>query len=256
MSDENVRFEVANHIAVVTLIRPPANALNSATRQRITEIFDEITDRRDVRVAILTAEGKIFCAGADLKDRPSVEEPGSYWHHNRVIRETAASIRECSKPVIAAVNGAALGAGLSLALSCDITLASESAVFGMPEINAGLAGGAALLNEFFGRSRMRRMMYTGMRMPAEELYRLGIIECAVPPEQLMPEAMKIAGEIAEKNPQGIRYAKLSANLAMEMPARDAYRIEQNYTVELSKSENAKEAKKAFIEKRKPVFKDD
>lgn len=256
MSEEFVRFEVADYIAVVTLNRPPANPLNSATRRRITEIFDEITDRKDVRVAILTGAGKIFCAGADLKDRPSVDDPGAYWQHNRVIRETAQSIRECSKPVISAVNGAALGAGLSLALSCDIAVASENAFFGMPEINVGLAGGAALLHEFFGRSRMRRMMFTGMRMSADELYRLGIIECSVPHEQLMPEAMKIAEEISSKNPQGIRYAKLSANLAMEMPARDAYRFEQNYTVELSKTENAKEAKRAFLEKRKPVFKDE
>jgi enoyl-CoA hydratase len=256
MVSNAVRLEVLNYIAVVTLDRPPANALDISTRSRITEIFDELTDRRDVRVAVLTGAGKLFCAGADLKDRPATESPGQFWRYNRVVRETGNAIKECAKPVIAAINGPALGAGLSLAASCDIMLASEDAYVGMPEINVGLAGGAAMLEEHFGRSRLRRMLYTGMRIPAAELHRLGIIEASLPPEQLMPEALKIAAEIVEKNPLGIRYAKLSANMAKSMPARDAYRFEQNYTVELSRTENAREARQAFIEKRKPVFKDE
>ncbi|MFH1605658.1 MAG: enoyl-CoA hydratase/isomerase family protein [Pseudomonadota bacterium] len=256
MSTEDVHLEVSDYIAVVTLDRPPANPLNSNARQCLTKIFDEITDRKDVRVAVLTGAGKIFCSGADLKDRPSTKDPGQYWLHNRIVRETGNSIKECSKPVIAAVNGPALGAGMGLAMSCDILIASENAVFGLPEINVGLAGGAAMLQEHFGRSRLRRLLYTGMRMPAAEMYRLGLIEASVPPEQLMPEALKIAAEIAEKNPLGIRFAKLSANMVQLMPQRDAYRFEQNFTVELSKTENAAEARRAFAEKRKPVYKDD
>ncbi len=256
MAKEDVRLEVSNYIAVVTLDRPPANALNSGARERLTQIFDELNDRKDVRVAVLTSAGKVFCAGADLKDRPSTKDPGDYWLHNRIVRETGNSIKECSKPVIAAVNGPALGAGMGLCMACDILIASENAVFGMPEINVGLAGGAAMLHEHFGRSRLRRLLYTGLRMPAAEMYRLGLIEASVPLEQLMPEAMKLAAEIAEKNPLGIRYAKLSANMVQVMPQRDAYRFEQNFTVELSKTENAMEAKRAFAEKRKPVYKDD
>lgn len=256
MTADDVRLEVSDYIAVVTLDRPPANALNVKVRQRITEIFDEITDRSEVRVAVLTATGKVFCSGADLKDRPSTKEPGQFWQYNRVVRETTNAIKECAKPVIAAINGAALGAGLSLAMACDIMFASENAVFGMPEINVGLAGGAALLQEHFGRSRLRRMMYTGMRLSAAEMYRLGLIEASLPIEQLMPEALKLAAEIADKNPLGIRYAKLSANMVQLMPQRDAYRFEQNHTVALSKTENAMEARRAFIEKRKPKFKDE
>jgi enoyl-CoA hydratase len=256
MSETPVRIEIADYVAVVTLDRPPVNALNLEMRELLTGIFDAITDRKDVRVAILTGAGTIFSAGADLKDRPPADEPGAFANHNRIVRETANSIKECSKPVIAAINGAAVGAGMSIALACDIMLASENAVFGMPEINVGLAGGAALLHEFFGRSRQRRMLYTGMRLPAEELYRLGIIEASLPKEQLLPEARKIANEIAAKNPLGIRYAKQSANMVALMPPRDAYRFEQNFTVELSKTDNAKEARSAFIEKRKPNFKDE
>jgi enoyl-CoA hydratase len=238
----------------VTLDRPPVNAVNTQMRDELIGVFDELSDRDDVRVAILTGTGKTFCAGADLKDRPKSGAPGEYWRHNRITRETTNAIRECQKPVIAAVNGAALGAGLGLVVACDILLASNNAVFGMPEINVGLAGGATALKALFGRSRMRRMLLTGYRVTADELYRLGVVECSVPREQLMTEAMAIAQEIAEKSPLGIRYAKQSCNLVELMPPRDAYRMEQGYTVELSKTEDAREAKQAFLEKRKPVFK--
>jgi enoyl-CoA hydratase len=254
MAENHISLEVSDYIALVTIDRPPVNALNSAAREQLTAIFDELTDRDDVRAAILTGAGEIFCGGADIKDRPSTALAGSYWRHNRVTREAGNSIRECTKPVIAAVNGAAIGSGFGMAAACDIMLAADTAYISMPEINVGLAGGAALLEQFFGRSRMRRMMYTGMKISAAELYRLGIIEAAVPREQLMSEAMVIAREIASKPPLGIRFAKQSANMAGLMSPRDTYRFEQNYTVELSKTEDAREAQRAFIEKRKPVFK--
>jgi enoyl-CoA hydratase len=254
MSDSYITLEVSNHIGVVTMNRPPVNALNSAAREQITNIFDEITDRDDVRVAILTGAGDIFSGGADLKDRPSASQPGAHWRHNRITREAGNSIRECAKPVIAAINGAAIGSGFGMAAACDIMIASDNAYISMPEINVGLAGGAALLEQFFGRSRMRRMMFTGMKLSADELYRLGVIEASVPRESLVAEAMAIAEEIAAKAPLGIRLAKQSANMAGLMSPRDTYRFEQNFTVELSKTEDCKEAQRAFVEKRKPVFK--
>ena len=254
MSTETLKLEVQDYVATVTLDRPPVNAMNNRMREELIEAFDAISDREDVRVAILTGAGKTFCAGADLRDRPKTGAPGEYWRHNRVTRESTNTIRECQKPVIAAVNGAALGAGLALMAACDIFLASEEAMFGMPEINVGLAGGGTTLSTLFGRSRMRRMMFTGYRITAAEMYRLGVIESCVPRDQLMSEALAIAREIAEKSPVGIRFAKQSCNLVDLMPPRDAYRFEQGYTVELSKTEDALEARQAFLEKRKPVFK--
>lgn len=254
MSENYIRFEVRDLIAVVTMDRAPVNALNATARQQLTDIFDQITDRDDVRVAILTGAGDIFCGGADLKDRPSTSNPGSFWKHNRITREAGNSIRECAKPVIAAINGPAIGSGLGMAAACDIMIASDNAYVSMPEINVGLAGGAALLEPLFGRSRMRRMMFTGMKVSAAELYRLGIIEAVVPLEELMSEAMKIAEEIAGKSPLGIRVLKQSANMAGLMSPRDTYRFEQNYTVQLSETEDAQEAQRAFREKRAPVFK--
>jgi enoyl-CoA hydratase len=179
---------------------------------------------------------------------------GQYWHHNRATRETGNSIKECTKPVIAAVNGAALGAGFGLMAACDIMMASETAVFGMPEIDVGLAGGAAMLNQLLGKSFTRRLMFTGDRLPAAELHRLGVIDSVWAPDELLPAAMRMAARIAEKSPLGIKYAKNSCNFVELMSPKDAYRFEQNFTYELSKTEDAKEARTAQLERRKPVFK--
>jgi enoyl-CoA hydratase len=254
MSSDVVTLEVKDYVAIATLNRPPVNAINSEVRNRIIEIFDEVTDRDDIRVVVLTGQGKVFSAGADLKQRPDPGKAGTFWHHNRITRETGNSIKECAKPVIAAVNGAALGAGFGLMASCDIMLASETAVFGMPEIDVGLAGGAAMVNELLPKSWARRLMFTGDRLPAAELYRLGVLDSVWKPEELMPAAMKMAARIAEKSPTGIKYAKNSCNFVTLMSPKDAYRFEQNFTYELAKTEDALEARTAQLEKRKPVFK--
>ena len=255
MSLQFIKVEVSDFVAVVTMDRPPVNAQNSQFRNEIMEVFDGFTDRDEVRVAILTGAGKVFCAGADIKERIGLaKQPGDYWRHNRAAREYANCIRECTKPVIAAVNGAALGAGFGMMAACDIMLASDNAVFGMPEIDVGLAGGAAMLNQLVGKSRGRRIVFTGDRISAQEMYRLGVIEMCVPREQLMDEAMKIARNIASKSPLAIRLAKQAYNVCENMPQRDGYRFEQNITEQLSHTEDAVEAQRAFAEKRKPVFK--
>jgi len=250
----SINLEVSDCIAVVRLDKPPVNALDRATRRRLIEIFDEISERPDVRVAILTGTGKFFCSGADLKDRPNADKAGDFLDHNRWTRETGNAIRECAKPVIAAVNGPALGAGFGLMASCDIFLASEDATFAMPEINVGLAGGVSMLRTMVGRSFTRRMFFTGMKVPAAELYRRGVIDEVVPAEQLMPLALEIAQEIASKAPLAIAYAKQAANMMDLMPQRDGYRFEQNFTMALARTEDAQEARQAFLEKRKPVYK--
>jgi enoyl-CoA hydratase len=250
-----IKLEVADYIAVVTMNRPPVNAQNRAFREELTWVFDTISDREDVRVAILTGVGNMFSAGADIKERPNlVNTPGDYVRHNRITRECFYSIKECAKPVIAAVNGPAMGAGFALMVFSDIMLASDTAFVNMPEIDVGLSGGMRMLRELFPKSKARRMFFTGERVSAPELYRMGIIEACVPRDQLMDEAMKIARTIAAKSPLAMRLAKEDANTIEEMSLRDAYRYEQNITVALSKTEDAREAQMAFIEKRKPVFK--
>jgi enoyl-CoA hydratase len=250
-----VKVEVEDFVAVVTMDRPPVNAQNTEFRSEMIEVFDEFNDRDDVRVAILTGAGNVFSAGADIKERKGVTvKPGDYWRLNRAAREYTNAIRECARPVIAAVNGAALGAGFGLMAACDIMLASENATFGMPEIDVGLAGGTAMLSRLMPKSRGRRIVFTGERFSAAELYRMGVIEACVPRDQLMPEAMKIARNIASKSPLAMRLAKQAYNVCEQMPQREGYRFEQNITVQLSQTEDAREAQLAFAEKRKPVFK--
>lgn len=254
MESTAVRLEVDDYVATVTLNRPPVNALDRATRHELIRVFDAISEREDIRVAILTGAGKVFCAGADLKDRPDPEKAGDYLDHSRVTRETTNAIRECAKPVIAAINGPALGAGLGLAAACDILLASENAQAGMPEIDVGLAGGASMLKTLFGRSTLRRMFFTGVRLSAAELLARNVVDAVTAPDDLLPQAMVIARQIASKSPIAIRYAKQAANMVDLMPQRDAYRFEQGITATLSKTDDAREARMAFLEKRKPVFK--
>ena len=255
MDLETVKLSISDHVATVVMDRPPVNAQNARMRTELTWVFDAISDRDDVRVAILTGTGNVFSAGADIKERPSVaQEPGDYLRHNRVTRECFYAIKECAKPVIAAVNGPAMGAGYALMVFSDIMLASDNAFVSMPEIDVGLSGGARMLLELFPKSKARRMFFTGCRISAAELYRLGIIEACVPPERLMEEALAIAREIAAKSPLAMRYAKDDMNTIEELSLRDAYRYEQNITIALSKTEDAREAQQAFIERRPPVFK--
>lgn len=254
MADE-IRLDVTDGIATVTLDRPPVNAQNSAARERLIEVFDELSDREDVRVVILTGAGKLFSAGADIKERGDIAAKlGAYRRNNRTVRETFNAIRDCEKPVIAAVNGGAIGAGCVLALSCDILFVSDAAYFAMTELDVGLAGGAKFLTEHFGRSAAREMYFTSRRVTADELYRRGVVQEVLAADQLMPRALETAGIIAAKSPVAVRLVKRAFGIIETMPTKEAYRFEQTVTVELSKTEDTKEAQRAFVEKRKPVFK--
>jgi len=248
-----IRVDVTDGVALVTLDNPPVNAQSLELIVELTDAFDSFNDRSDVRVAVLTGAGKTFSAGADLKNRPNLEAPGARWKRNRIVREVSYSIIECNKPVVAAVNGAALGAGLGLVASCDIIIASETAVFGLPEVDVGLMGGGMHAMRILPHSLVRRMMLTGYRAPAAELYRRGIIEACLPSEQLMPFTMEMAASIASKSPMATLLAKDSMRTIENMTLRDGYRYEQNNTAKLAQTEDAREAVRAFVEKRKPVF---
>ncbi len=150
-SYECLTVDVADFVATVTLARPPVNAQNRRFREEIIAVFDSLNDRTDVRAVVLTGGGKTFSAGADLKERPGLsEDVGVYPRHNRIVRESFNAVMECEKPVIAAINGAAIGAGCVLALCCDILIAAESAYLAMTEVDVGLAGGVSHVRRFSG----------------------------------------------------------------------------------------------------------
>ena len=254
-----IHVETNDHIAVVTLDNPPVNAL--AADWDIAGVFDTISDDEDVRVAILTASGeRAFCAGADIKSRaraegdpPVARTPSGTG--NRRMRETFYAIQECAVPVIGAINGPALGGGLGIAASCDYLIASEKATFGLPEIDVGLLGGARhfmrLLNNW---GLVRRLNYTAERLNAQQALELGMVVKVVPPDQLLEAAMADARIIAAKIPQGIRLAKEALHLIENMDVKNGYRFEQTRTAILTKTEDAAEARAAFVERRPPEFK--
>ncbi|MBH81693.1 MAG: enoyl-CoA hydratase [Gammaproteobacteria bacterium] len=256
MTPEVVKTELVEAgVAVVTIDNPPVNAHSGQVLEEVAWSFDAVSDRDDVRVAILTGAGRVFCAGADIKNRSGrAPRVGDHWQSSRAAREAYHSIRECQKPVIGALNGPALGGGLAFAASCDMLIASENACLGLPEINVGLLGGGRHAQRLFSHSRLRRMMLTGYRVFGPELYRLGVVEACVAPYALMDSAMALAREVAAKSPIAIRLAKHALNSIEEMSLRDGYRFEQSMTGELTKTEDSKEAMRAFVEKRDPVFK--
>ena len=255
MSYETLRLDVADHVATVTLNRPPVNAMNRAMREEIVHVFDTLHDRADVRAAILTAAGKAFCAGADLKERPNIaDDPGAYPRHNRLTRAVFDSVMECGKPVIAAVNGLAIGAGCVLALSADIILVAEDAYLAMTEVDVGLAGGVRHVRRHLGESDARLMIYTARRITGPELLRMNAASMCVPRDALLAEARKIGAEIAGKAPLAVQAAKRSFQVTENLPLAEGYRFEQSQTVALAATADTQEAWRAFAEKRKPVFK--
>ena len=250
-----LNYELSNFVATLTLNSPPVNALTRTLNDELTLALDRISEMDDVRVVVLTGAGKVFCAGADLKGRASViKGPGDLPAHSRRTRECFHAIRECAKPVICAINGAALGSGLAMAASSDILIASEKGSLGLPEVDVGLLGGCRHAMRLFGHSRLRRMMLTGMRVPGAELYRLGVVEACTSPEELMPQALELARTIASKSPVSTRLGKHTLNVIEDMSLRDGYRYEQDMTAIIGKTEDAREAQLAFKEKRAPQFK--
>jgi enoyl-CoA hydratase len=255
----DVTVELRDHVATVTVDRPPVNAVTTATMAELRDVFSVLGDDRDVRVAILTASGtKAFMAGVDLKtvaDRGPLDElpPALVLDRGRVARDAMWAVIDCPVPVIGAINGPALGAGLAFAACCDILIAAEGARFGTTEINVGLLGASAHLSLLVGRHKAREMFFTGEQVPAEELYRLGAVRAVVPPGELAGAARHLASELAAKSPIALRLAKESMNRVENLPLRDAYRTEQDYTSRLLAFDDAAEARRAYMERREPDF---
>jgi enoyl-CoA hydratase len=257
MPDITVQLE--DHIATVTLDRPPVNAITRATMAELRDAFLALSAERDVRVAILTATGsKAFMAGVDLKSvdeqaapetlsARAVTDPGS------TARDAMWAIVDCAVPVIGAINGPALGAGVAFAACCDILIASENARFGTTEINVGLLGASSHLSLLVGRHKARELFFTGEQISADELYRFGALRAVVPRPDLAATAQALAAQLAAKSPIALRLAKEAMNRVEDLPLEAAYRTEQEYTARLNTFEDAAEARAAYAEKRDPVW---
>lgn len=249
----DVLYEKKERIAILTLDdQAKLNALSRGIRQGLMEGFEEVEKDNDVKVAIVTGAGKTFCAGADISGFSFA--PVDIKNFLDDVFPALTIGENTSKPVIAAVNGLALGGGLELAIGCDIIIASEKAKFGVPEINLGLLPGFAIvrLHQIIGRSKSKEMSMTGEPISAEEAFRLNMVSKVVPHEKLMDEAMAMARKIAGKPAIALRLAKSSINRKLGgeeiVYARDSMPF-------LFATEDTREGVTAFLEKRKPVFKD-
>jgi enoyl-CoA hydratase len=252
VSESYVQWRIeALNVAVVTLDRPPVNALSREVRVALVEAFDALEADPDVRAIVLAATGKVFCAGADIKEKAALAgEPADYVRANRLTRDGFFCVLDSSKPVIAVVQGAALGAGCVLAACCDMIFAAETAVFGLPEIDVGQGGGASFMQRILPPSKVRRMMLTGERVPAPEFYRLGAVEACLPDAELMPAALGMANVIAAKPPGAVRRIRGAFSTVEALSVRDGFHVEQAYTTELSRSGQGAAARRAFFERRK------
>src|SRR5215831_11869517 len=245
--------ESQGKIVTVTLNRPPVNALTLALYERIAETFEAIGARTDVHCAIFTGAGtRAFCAGLDLKEFLAAT-PEQDPERAAIVRRTFSAVRHCAIPVIAAVNGPALGAGCVLASVCDIRIAAANATFGLPEINVGRCGGGAHIGRHIPQGALRKMFFTGRPIPAEEAFRLGLVQDVVAPDQLMASALDLARTIAGKAPLGLRLGKKALNEIEFLAVEDGYAREQGYSTQLMHTQDAREATRAVLEKRSPVF---
>lgn len=217
MAPEMLEVRVAGGVATAVFARPPVNALDVEAMEQITRGLGALAERADVRVVILTGQGKTFCAGVDRKlfDTPS-PAVGERARFLSVHRAFFAAVREFPKPLIAAVNGPAIGAGFALAGSCDFMLASDTAFFSMPEVLLGQPAGAAFITGLLGQSKGRRLFFTGDRIDAAEMKAIGAVEACVPPHALMDEAMTIATAIAHIDPKVMRAAKQTCLIAADV----------------------------------------
>jgi 1,4-dihydroxy-2-naphthoyl-CoA synthase len=251
---QRLSVDYADHVATITIKSPPVNAQDRLFREEFIRTLDILGAAIDVRVIILTGEGKVFSAGADLTERAALSaEPGGYARHNRLVRAAFDVVMECPKPIICAMNGGAIGAGCVHALLCDILIVAEESFVSMTEVDFGMAGGVRQVLRAFSPSDARLLIYTAKRISGPELLRMNAASICVPREQVLAEAQAVAATIATKVPLAILAAKRSFGLTEEMPLRDGYRYEQTQTAMLSETEDTKEALAAFREKRKPVF---
>ena len=251
MSDQFTSEVHAGGVAEVVLNRPPVNALNAAGWNDLARTIEQLGERADVRVIVIRAEGRGFCAGVDIKELNA--DQSKIVAVNAGNYATFKAVHFNKVPVIAAVHGFVLGGGIGICGAADIVIAAEDASFGLPEVDRGAMGGAAHLQRLFGVQKVRYLFFTGEMIGAPEAYRLGAVERVVPRERLRDEALAIAAKIAAKSPAMIRIAKEALTGIEDGNLEARYRWEQGFTLQAYMSPDSAETRKAFVEKRDAKF---
>lgn len=253
-----ITIEQDERVVTVTLDRPPVNAVTLEMQRELAAFFAGLAEDKSVGAVVLAASGdRAFCGGIDLKEVAqkgaagdsvqSLTNPGWQW------RETQRLIRHAPVPVVAAVEGPAIGAGFGLVAVCDIIVAAERATFALTEINVGLLGGGSKALRLLGPHKARTMLFTGRPVTADDMYRLGAVEEVTGNGEALAVARDLAAEIAAKSPLAMRMAKESMVRIEGDEVERQYRTEWDYTNRLSHLDDSREAMSAFIEKREPQW---
>ena len=258
MTYENITLEKKDGIAILTINRPEVlNALNKRTIEEIEMAVEDVEKDENVRVLIITGAGeKAFVAGADINEFVGIDVVTAK-ELSRKFQLLLNRIETLGKPVIAAINGLALGGGCELAMACDIRIASDKAKLGQPEINLGIipgAGGTQRLPRLVGVAKAKELIFTGDIIDAREAERIGLVNRVVPPDKVMEEAENLAKKLLEKSPFILKLAKEAINTGMNMDIYSAIVLENDLVTIAFTTEDKEEGMKAFMEKRKPEFK--
>lgn len=254
-----VSVEISDHVAVLTVDRPPVNAYNLKTHLEIADALRSVGDNYDVRALIMraagVAEARPFSAGSDVNEFVPLGRESSLERAER-MREVFTFMSNLPVPAIAALEHVAIGSGLGWAMRADIRVAGATAHLAMPEIRIGALGGGMELARLVGQGKARELIYTGDYISAEDAGRTGLVQHVVPEGHAFEKALDVASRIARHSPVGIRLAKKQMDITESISDRDeAYRIETELTAEFRASPDSAEAARAFLEKRRPVFED-
>jgi enoyl-CoA hydratase len=244
-------LSIDNGIAELVFDRPPVNAFNCQGWADIASAIESLGRDAEVRVILIRAEGRGFCAGVDIKELAA--DGNLIVAVNKGNYDSFKAIHRNPKPVIVAVHGFVLGGGIGLCGAADILVASECATFGVPEVDRGAMGGGAHLQRLFPVQKVRHMYFTGEPIDAAEAYRLGAVAKVVPRAQLREAALQIARQIAGKSAAMIALAKEALNGIEDGNLEDKYRWEQGFTLEAYRSLDSQEARDSFVEKRNAQF---
>jgi len=257
MAFKNIVVEKKDGIGTIKINRPNVlNALNKDTIIELSKAVEELEKDKNIKVAILTGEGKAFIAGADIKQMSNMT-PLEAKEFAEMGHGMLTKIENSRLPFIAAINGFALGGGCEVLMACDICIASASAKIGQPEINLGIHpgfGGTQRLPRLVGRMKAKELLLTGRNLDANEAHSIGLVNMVVEDEKLMEEVKKLAGEIASKSPVQTAFIKALVNKGIDIDLNSARSLEISYFSSGFSTHDQKEGMKAFLEKRKPVFK--